>query len=471
MRQNTLFGGATLELTNDRKIKTEVGSLVPTLSVGVEEVYREAQLTFDLVQELMPEVQHEIIRTEKELYDYLEAIKESKVYAIDTEVDGLNPRQDRIAGICIYTPSKNPAYIPINHEFYEYNLDARDFVRKLSELDTFSIMHTSEFDQRVLYNYAQVWVPVSLDVSVGAHMLNENEPKGLKYQWNKYCMNGQYTEKSYGDLFGGRKFSTFDPERVMVYATLDAIMTYQLGAFQMQYLNPKQKKCSQHGLESVAKAVWEIEMPVRRLATKMEERGINYDMELNRELQVKYEKRIREEEQALQEYLDKLMPVIEDRISPSGKAALDNPINLSSNKQLQVILYEGMGLEISESLKKGADVKHRKKKTASPVNYKLTGGEALEYFIEEYPTYESFFKSLLAYRELNKVYGTYIIGMRKKVDPYSKRIHGRWLTTGTDTGRFSSREPNLQNIPGRNADIRPTFIPTEGKVFVGVDYS
>lgn len=438
-----MFGGLSLGLANSGKIKTDVGQLTPTMSVGVEEVYDSAKDTFRHVNELLPKVQHDMIKSQKELEEYVKAIKSSGVYAIDTEVDGLNPRVDRIAGISIYTPGQNPAYIPINHSFYEENLDARHFVRALAELDVFVIMHNSAYDRRVLYNYAQVWIPCSLDTMAGAHALNENEPKGLKYQWNKYCMDNLYEEKTYSDLFENRKFSTFDPERVLVYATLDAYMTYQLGQFQMQYLNIKQDLCKQLNLESVAHAFWNIEMPVLDVATRMEERGINFDLELNKKLQVKYEKSMRDVEERIHGYLDKLLPVIKDRIPPAKFHALGNPVNIASGDQIATIIYDGMGLELSEALKKSAEVTAKKSKRKGGPNYRMTGREAIEYFMEEYPTYKEFFKNLLEHRGISKIYGTYIIGLRKEIDPYSKRIHGRWNTLGTDTGRMSSRSPNL----------------------------
>lgn len=454
MKQTTLFGGVFGDLevelgTNDNLLLSGVREQInPNVRSTTNDIEENTRETFQIIKSLVPELEHELITTTERLDEYLESIKKTRVYAIDTETDGLNPRTDKIAGISLYTPGESAVYIPINHHFYENNVDAREFVRKLSRLKNVRvIMHNSKFDSRVLHNYAQVWLMADIDTMIAAHVLNENEPKGLKALYNKYCVNGRYVEATYGSLFSGRKFNTMHPEQVYIYATFDPYMTFELAKFQMKYLKKGTPENKQYGLEGVSHVFTHIEMPVVHIATFMEERGIGFDYELNLELQKKYEKQIKETHEYITNELDKILKEKGHLIPAEERARLPQTINIDSGDQLTIILYSALGFKQSPNIEKA--VIQRKKKTnkaGGKIDPRSVGVESLEYFAEAYPEYKDLMEAILDYRASTKIYSTYITGLRKEVDPYSKRIHGGWNTVGTHTGRMSSSKPNLYKM-------------------------
>lgn len=487
MKQRTLFGDLMVAISGDGDIKRTSSNPFAVRAEGdISEIENAvAELEMQL-QEKLPEIEHELVTSENRLKELFEHMKKVKVVAIDTEtnVAGREPdaRYDEIAGFSAYSPTGVAYYVPINHHFYEHNMDARWFFRELEKLgdEVAIIMHNSNYDVPVIENYAQARLRVQVDTMIASRVLNENERQphipgsghGLKYLWNTYCMNGEWEESSYEDLFSSRKYGSFRPETVYKYASLDAVMTYQLGAFQMKYLSTQSPFLKKYpDMQSVAKYFWEIEMPVLRITQEMTVNGINYDMEMNKRLQVKYENRLRELTERLNKAIDKMLEENKDHVPEASLAKLGNPVNVNSSEQLAILLYDVLQMELNDALKRGQEVKHRKNRRTGPVNYRFTGEEALKYFEEAYPEHEEFMSALMEYREVNKIYTTFIIRYREYIDPRTNKIHAEWNTTGADTGRMSCRNPNLQQLPSRNPDIRPMFTPNEGNVFVACDYS
>lgn len=485
MRQNTLFGGLPASITTSGTIKHEGrGVLVPNLRNDVQFVYDEAEKTFALVKELLPDMKFELVTKKERLDEYMQAIKKAGVVALDTEVNGLNPRMDAIAGISLFTPKESSIYIPVNHDFYDNNLDARYFIKELNALANSGkvrvIMHNARFDTRVLYNYTKEWTPVFADTMVAAHMLNENESKNLKYQWNQFCMKGQYTEMSYNDLFEKRKYGSFNPDRVYIYAALDTVMTLQLWVHQFKYIGRREVDGSfqyseltkRLGLEQVSNWFWDNEMKVTRIAAHMEERGIGLDLERNAELRKKYGKEVAEVTKRATAMAMDLLAKYEHRIPRDKYLKISNPIAVTSSSQLSTLLYDGYGVQLSEALLR--QITNKKKKTAKDpdnIDTDVVGANVLKYFKGEYPDLEEFLDEVLKLRKLSIIESTFLTSLRASVDPISGRVHGGWNNLGTKTGRFSSKEPNLQNIPADNEDIRPQFIAGPGRVFIGSDFA
>jgi DNA polymerase-1 len=405
-------------------------------------------------------MEFELITTEARLDEYLEHIKQVGMVAIDTETDGLDPISDRIAGFSVYTKGENPAYIPMNHDYYEHNVSvevARRFMQGVKDSGVKIIMHTARFDIRVIKNAIGVKLHCDYDVFVLGKILNENEREHtLKYLWSTYCNNNDEYFK-YQDLFSGVKFTVFDPTKVFIYAALDALMTYQLYEFQIQFLDKTNPLCVQQDLVTAADLMDTIEMPVVEVAVDMEEYGVCVDKVLADQLRDKYQHDMELLDAEIQREITKLMPIVRKNLSAQQLNKLSNPINLNSPEQLKTIFYRGLGMVIPPG-----KIKNKKEDTVNQ--------EALEYFGEKYPEYSSVITPLLAYKLIAKVISTYLVAIPKMVNPKTGRLHTSWITIGADTGRFSSREPNLQNIPAKNKDIRPIFVPSEGYVFVGADY-
>ena len=467
MKQFTLFNG--VELTTNEKgafkdISKLRGSLNPKTKVDIDEVYERASRLVTLVKQLLPQINHVLIKTPEELENVWQEIKRAGIVALDTESDVVgsnpNPFLDKIAGISVYTGGDNAYYIPINHHFYMSNVDARGFVHKIVEESHKGlkvIMHNAKYDAQVFYVYAQRTIKMYADTMIASRLLNENERAwgednghyeaghGLKYLWNKYCMNFTYSGDSYDDIFSGRKYGTFNPEKVFVYASLDAVMTLMLWKFQEQYIDSRYKGCKDLGLEAVSQLFFRVEMPVLQYATAMEIRGIGFNQDLNKELQHRYEKNILK---ARNDLISKIQPMIEaakHQISPARFEKLSRPINMSSDTQLEILFYDILKLKLSESVQKQILRKKKKaqKNKDNAVNPNSVGKDAMAYFVQAYPEYAPLIKELLAYKELEKIYTAFIIGLRDKVNPKTGKIHAGWNTIGTDTGRFSSKSPNL----------------------------
>lgn len=456
MKQTTLFGGlfggVDVEIgSNDGLLlKKARGSLTPNVTVSAEDIYERAEVTFSQVRKLLPHITHELVTTQQRLQEFLEEVREAKVIAIDTEVDGLNPLRDQIAGFSAYTGEGNPIYVSINHAFrQDINLDVKWFFKEISNMAKRKglkvIMHNCKYDIQVLYAYSGVFLDVYADTMVAAHMLNENEPKGLKYQWNKYCMGSRYGADTYSDLFDKRKFSTFNPEKVYVYATLDVVMTLQLWKFQEQFLVEGFEFRERYGLQKVGNLYFNLEMPVVKIAAEMEISGVAFDKDLNKQLQIKYEKKLRESNERLMSIINPLLEENKGNIPPKRWEKISIPMNPNSDAQLEIFLYDGLRLELSDKVKKGIVRKKKKsqKDKTKAVNSNSVGKEAMEYFEIAYPEYKELFDAINEHKELTKVYTGFIVGLRDKLDPISNRIHASWNPNGTKTGRFSSSDPNL----------------------------
>lgn len=460
MKQRTLFDELQLAIKGDGKIENQSSNpLVVRAEGDISQITESVEELERLINTHVPEIQHELVTTEFRLNQFLEKVIKNKVVAIDTETNPVtrtpNGRLDPIAGFSAYTPGESAIYVPIDHDFFEGNIDARYFFRHIhGQGEKVAIlMHNSNYDVPVIESYAQVRLRMQVDTLIAGRVLNENERQdtipgsgySLDYLWNRYVMGGKWSMNgSYTSLFNSRKFGSLNPELVYKYASMDAVMTYQLAQFQMKYLStnsPELKK--QPDLKSVSEYFWSVEMPVLRIAQEMSSRGINYDLERNVEVQRIYEDRLRNLRAELLPMIDDLLEQNKHRIPRTNWAQLDSPVNINSTTQIAVVLYDALGMELNDSLKKQQEVKARKSKSKNPVNYRFTGSEAISYFKEAYPEHSDFLGLFSTYKEEEKIYNTFIVKYREHVNKYTGKIHTEWNTLGADTGRMSSKSPNL----------------------------
>ena len=188
-----------------------------------------------------------VIQDKQTLSDYLHFARINGSIAIDTETTGLDPIQDEIVGISIYTPSMPPAYIPINHKSYITNQkvdnqlsveEIKEEFEKIVDLPTI-VMFNACFDMRFIWNKIGVHIVATWDCYLGARLLNENEGhgnNGLKKLHNKYILDGQGDAFSFDDLFRGITFDYIPINVGFVYAAHDAIITYELYQYQKEWL-------------------------------------------------------------------------------------------------------------------------------------------------------------------------------------------------------------------------------------------
>lgn len=400
---------------------------------------------------------YRVILKEEEFSAYIDKCIENGIYALDTETTGLNPMLDDIAGICLYTPGEQGVYVPLNHISYITGMRIENQLKpgqtlphleRLRDSCAKNVNHNANFDIRVIQHQVGVRLKCYFDTLIAGQMLNENEPHVLKALHQKYVLNGEGDAWSFNKLFDGIPFTMIPIDVAYLYAARDPEITYELYEFQLPYLTPGTEENEEQNLQDVAKVFWEIEMPFIDVIVSMENEGIAFDFDYQKELHSKYSALLAEKldsfYEQLSEYSDKINKF--KAANPTNK--LDDPINISSPSQLAVLLYDIIGVgEVDREKPRG------------------TGVEILEQI--DLPIC----KAILDYRGIEKLISTYIDKLPDCVNPKTGKIHCQFNQNGAKTGRLSSENPNLQNIPSHNTDIRKLFIADEGCVLLSSDFS
>lgn len=387
-----------------------------------------------------------IIKDREVLHKYLDKCIENSVISIDTETTGLDPMLDDIVGICIYTPNMQAAYIPVNHISYITGVKVEgqlpvdilkaEFERVVG-IDT--IMFNAAFDIRFMKNKIGVTLHCTWDCYLAARCLNENEPaNGLKPLHKKYIMNGEGDAFSFDSLFSGITFNKIPIKTGYIYAAHDAIITYELYEYQKPFLTADNDECIKRGLQDVAWVFHNIEMPCVDVIVEMEDTGIEFDFKYNEVLRQKYHALLDEKRDNFYKLCNMYADEIKAYRNANTNAKLDEPINVASPAQISILLYDIMKLPLPID-------KRTKKETRGT-------GEAILKELDN-----PICNAVLEYREMDKLINTYIDKLPDCVNPNDGRIHCKFNQYGADTGRMSSSDPNLQNIPSRNHDIRKMF--------------
>ena len=399
-----------------------------------------------------------IIDKEEDLVDYIDKCIENNIVSLDTETDNLDPITCSLAGICIYTPGKKAGYIPVNHISYINGIKSKNQIdedivkreiQRLKDNQVKNIFFNAKFDIRVLFSQLGVKLKAYWDGYIAARLLNENEKhNNLKYLHQRYCTDGKEDEiLKFDNLFQGIPFTHIPIKTGYLYAARDAEMTYELYEFQKPYLDKDNPICQAQDLEMVAKVYKEIELPLIDVIVDMETTGISFDFEFAEELSNKYTAKLRDIEEEFYQYIKRYDDKIDNyRITRGNQVRLDDPINIASPQQLAVLLYDIVGLTPIKG-QRGTGVDILKK-----LDTELTD-------------------IILKYREVKILLSTFIDKMPQVVNPKTSRIHASFNQVGADTGRMSSSEPNMQNIPSRNDEIRKMFKATEGYLMISSDYS
>ena len=409
---------------------------------------------------------YKLIMGEEELHRYLKACKDNHYISIDTETNGLNPFRNIIAGICINTYGEQGVYIPINHVNYITDVPIagqlpseiviKEFEWLLESRPDIDMFNAS-FDIRFMRAFGVKSTYCTWDASIGARMLNENEPegqRGLKQLHNKYCLDGKGDAFAYDDLFKKVPFTHIPLDTAYLYAAHDPVITTEYCDFQRQFLtyDPTQSADARNGMNGIAWVFQNIEMTIVDVVVDMETTGVAFDHAYNRELAEKYHKMLDESLATLQRLTEPYAAELQAYKSFHPKVKLDSPINFGSPQQLAILLYDILQLDA------GVD-----KITKKPI--RGTGEEVLSSL--DHPIC----KAVLEYRALEKLVGTYIDKLPDCVEAIDNRIHCEFNQYGADTGRFSSSNPNLQNIPSHNKDIRKMFVARSGYVLLSSDFS
>ena len=408
-----------------------------------------------------------IIRNQDELHDYFAKCVNNGVVAIDTETTGLDPILDSIVGLCLYTPNQPAAYVPINHTSYvtgarvDNQLTEQDVAEEfdmiIHDTNIEIIMFNAKFDMRVIRNQLGVKdIYCTWDAYLAARLMNENEERnGLKALHNKYVLDGKGDAFSFDDLFKGIPADKIPINTFYLYAAHDAIITYELYQYQKQFVY-YDRTCTpeaRNGMNGVSWVFFNIEMPCIKVVCDMEDNGIKFDFEYNQFLKDKYHALLDDRIKQFNAICDTYRDDIEAYRRKMGvNCKLDDPINIKSSTQLAILLYDIMGCEVPVDKKTKKEVRTTNEATLKSMDNPVA-------------------KAVLDYREFSTIVDTFIDKLPNCVNPKDGRIHCSFNQYGARTGRMSSENPNLQNIPSHNKEIRKMFVASDGYVLMSSDFS
>ena len=378
---------------------------------------------------------YEIILDEKGLKNWIAKINKSKAFAIDTETDSVETVSANLIGISLSVTENEGCYIPIAHSYEGCPKQlSMDFVVKnlgpaIEKNQDKAVGQNLKFDIPILARHGIKITKFLADTMLMSYVLNSTATRHGMDRLADYYLN--YTTTKYTDVTGtASKQISFSEVKLDVasdYAAEDADITLRLYNALAPMLKEKPVQ---------EKLLKEIEYPLVHVLSRVEQNGAKID------------------KKKLADHSKELGEKIDDLSSQAYKIA-EEEFNLDSPKQLLEILYEKQGLPVLKKTPKGQP---------------STNEDTLKRLSEEYELP----KIILQYRTLAKLKSTYTDSLINIENPKTERIHTSYQQAVTSTGRLSSTEPNLQNIPIKTAEgrrIREAFIPEKGNVLISADYS
>ena len=375
------------------------------------------------------------ILDEKTLTEWIARLEKTPVFAFDTETDSLDNHSARLVGISFATEPGIAAYVPVAHDYIDApeQLTCERVLELLKPLleseNARKVGQNLKYDRGVLQNYGIELRGIAFDTMLESYILDSvagrHDMDSLADRWLKHktITFEQIAGKGKNQL----TFNQIALEEAGRYAAEDADVTLQLHL--KMWAKLEKEKGPRHVFET-------IEMPLVPVLSRVERNGVKIDPAVLHRHSEELTLRLAELEQKAHDI--------------AGE-----PFNLSSTKQLQTILFEKQGIK---PLKK------------TPGGAPSTSEEVLEELALDYPLP----KVILQYRGLAKLKSTYTDKLPLMINPKTGRVHTSYHQAVAATGRLSSTDPNLQNIPVRNEEgrrIRQAFIAPEDYVIVSADYS
>ncbi|ENV35334.1 DNA polymerase I [Acinetobacter gerneri] len=400
---------------------------------AVAKVETDNQATISSVDDVLGKANYHTVLTQDAWEKLFKRLSTEKRFAIDTETTSLDYRQAQMVGFSVAFDANDAYYVPLAHDYEgaPEQLNRDDIIQQikpiLEDASVEKIGHHLKYDAHIFANHGIEFKGWYFDTMLASYVLNAVATRhGMDDVARLYLSHLTTTfEQVAGKGAKQKTFNQIELETAAHYAAEDAHVTYRL----YEVLDRKLKE-----IPPLIDLLHNIEMPVARVLTSMEENGIELNLDFLEQLSVDFANTIQNLENEITEL--------------AGES-----FNVASPKQVGEVLFEKMGL-------KGG------KKTA-------TG---------QYSTSESVLEKIdhaiagliIEYRGLAKLKSTYTEGLSKQANTETHRVHTSYHQALTATGRLSSTDPNLQNIPVREEigrQIRKAFIAPKGRVLLAADYS
>lgn len=378
---------------------------------------------------------YQTILTQADFEKWLEKLSQADLFAIDTETTSLNYSQAEIVGLSFAVEAGQAAYLPVAHEYADApaQLDRQAVLKALKPLledpDKAKLGQNLKYDAHVLANHGITLRGVRHDTMLESYVLNSTASKHNMDDLAKHYLGMETIH--YEDVTGkGVKqigFQEVPIEQASVYAAEDADITLRLH----QALSEQLQR-----IPALWKLYNEIEIPLIGVLTRIEENGVLLDSAMLAQQSI--------------ELANRMLGIEQQAHDLAGSA-----FNLGSPKQIQEILYDRMQLPVLKKTPKGQP---------------STDESVLQELALEFPLP----KLILDFRGMSKLKSTYTEKLPQQVNDKSGRVHTSYHQAVAATGRLSSSDPNLQNIPIRSEEgrkIRQAFIAPAGYKIVAADYS
>ena len=372
---------------------------------------------------------YQLIDTEEKTDQLLQNILTQKILSLDTETTGTDPIRAELVGMSFSYAENQAFYVPVPADRTEAQRIVDKFKPVFENKETLKVGQNIKYDMLVLANYGVEIQGEMFDTMIAHYVLQPELHHGMDYLAEIYL---HYETIKIEELIGPKgknqkNMRDLDPIHIYRYACEDADVTLKLK-------NVLEKELKQNDAESLFR---DIEMPLVPVLAYMERNGVRIDTEALKETSRHFTARMRQ----IEEEVHRLAGV---------------EFNIASPKQVGEVLFDR--LKIIDKPKK---TKTGQYGTSEEVLESLKGKHEIV-------------GKILEHRGLKKLLGTYIDALPQLINPQTGHIHTSFNQTVTATGRLSSSNPNLQNIPVRNEDgkeIRKAFIPDEGCEFFSADYS
>ena len=393
-------------------------------------VDQDPEPTADLKTIATEKPSYHLITTPEERKELLELLLKQKQVCFDTETTDLDAMHADLVGMSFSYKAREAFYVAVPDDFEKARLIVAEFKPFFESTSIEKIAHNIKYDLKVLHRYGIHVSYPTFDTMVAHYLINPESKQSMDFLSEFYL---KYKPISIETLIGKKgkgqgNMRDLKPEEVSDYACEDADITFQL----KQLFEPEVNK------EHLKELFYNIEMPLVEVLKDMEQEGINIDVD------------------GLQQYSKELETTLKD-LEIGIKEAAGTDFNVDSPKQLGEVLFDHLKI----------DPKAKKTKTGQYA----TSEDILQKLEKAHPI----IAMILEYRQLRKLKSTYVDPLPTMTDRIDQRIHTNFMQTVTATGRLSSNNPNLQNIPiktEKGREIRKAFIPRDkDHILLAADYS